>query len=108
MPEDITIKTIPSKYFFSGNIILTGGQEVSVDLLKLTETQIVDILEAEITKVLLVSDIEKVKKRLQQITENTPYDDEVLNKRIGHLEKILDDLTVGEVSSVTYWASTDW
>ena len=108
MIDIITIETIPSKYFFSGDIILIGGQSKDIDLSKLTKTQIVDILEAEITRVLVVSDLEKVKNRLRQITENTPYDDEVLNKRIGHLEKILDDLTVGEVASVTYWASTDW
>ena len=108
MLDIITIETIPSKYFFSGDIILIGGQSKDIDLSKLTKTQIVDILEAETTKNLLVSDKEKVKERFRQITENTPYNDETLNKRLGILEETLENLEVGEVSAVTYWKSTDW
>ena len=53
----ITIKTIPSKYFFSGDINLSGGKESQVDLDILTKTQLLDIIEAEITRVLIVSAI---------------------------------------------------
>lgn len=107
MIDIITIETIPSKYFFSGNIILSGGQSKEIDLSKLTKTQILDILEAEITKVLLVSDIEKVNKKFQQISENSPYDDKVLSARVSLIEETLENLTVDGAPSV-YWTSTDW
>ena len=57
----ITIKTIPSKYFFSGDIKLSGGKESQVDLDTLTKTQLLDIIEAEITRVLVALGVKEVK-----------------------------------------------
>ena len=51
----ITIKTIPSKFFFTGNIRLSGESELSVDLSSLTKTQLLDIIEAEITRDLIAA-----------------------------------------------------
>ena len=104
----ITIKTIPSKYFFSGNIKLSGGKESQVDLDTLTKTQLLDIIEAEITRVLIVSDIGAVKEKYREILEGKPFDPGVINKRLGTVEDTLDNLTIGQVASVTYWKSTDW
>ena len=69
----ITIKTIPSKYFFSGDIKLSGGKESQVDLDTLTKTQLLDIIEAEITRVLIVSDIGAVKEKYREILEGKPF-----------------------------------
>ena len=69
----ITIKTIPSKYFFSGDINLSGGKESQVDLDTLTKTQLLDIIEAEITRVLIVSDIGAVKEKYREILEGKPF-----------------------------------
>ena len=102
----ITIKTIPSKYFFSGDIILSGGKESQVDLDTLTKTQLLDIIEAEITRVLIVSDIDALKEKYQEILEGKPFGD--INKRLGTVEDTLDNLTIGQVASVTYWKSTEW
>lgn len=104
----ITIKTIPSKYFFSGDIKLSGGRESQVDLNTLTKTQLLDIIEAEITRVLIVSDIDAIKDKYRETLEGKPFDPGILNKRIGSVEETLENLTKGEVASVTYWKSTDW
>ena len=90
----ITIKTIPSKYFFSGNINLSGGKESQVDLDTLTKTQLLDIIEAEITRVLIVSDIDTVKEKYREILEGKPFDPGVINKRLGTIED-----TLGQVAA---------
>ena len=97
----ITIKTIPSKYFFSGDINLSGGKESQVDLDTLTKTQVLDIIEAEITRVLIVSDIDAIKEKYREILEGKPFDPGVINKRLGTIEDTLDNLTIGQVASVT-------
>ena len=104
----ITIKTIPSKYFFSGDINLSGGKESQVDLDTLTKTQLLDIIEAEITRVLIVSDIDAIKEKYREILEGKPFDPGAINKRLGTVEDTLDNLTIGQVASVTYWKSTEW
>ena len=90
----ITIKTIPSKYFFSGNINLSGGKESQVDLDTLTKTQLLDIIEAEITRVLIVSDIDTIKEKYREILEGKPFDPGVINKRLGTIED-----TLGQVAA---------
>ena len=90
----ITIKTIPSKYFFSGNIKLSGGKESQVNLDTLTKTQLLDIIEAEITRVLIVSDIGAVKEKYREILEGKPFDPGVINKRLGTIED-----TLGQVAA---------
>ena len=104
----ITIKTIPSKYFFSGNINLSGGKESQVDLDTLTKTQLLDIIEAEITRVLIVSNIDAVKKQYQILSGSSEESNKVLSTRVDKVETTLNNLTVGEVSSVTYWSSAEW
>lgn len=106
--NSITIKTIPSKYFFTGNIKLTGGKSSLVDLNTLTKTQLLDIIEAEITRDLTVSDIVAVKDKYLELTEGKPFDPGTINKRLGTVEETLDNLTIGQVASVTYWKSTEW
>ena len=104
----ITMKTIPSKFFFSGDIKLSGGKESQVDLDTLTKTQLLDIIEAEITRVLIVSDIDAIKEKYREILEGKPFDPSAIDKRIDEVENTLDNLTIGQVASVTYWKSTEW
>lgn len=95
----ITIKTIPSKYFFSGNINLSGGKESQVDLDTLTKIQLLDIIEAEITRVLIVSDIDAIKEKYREILEGKPFDPGVINKRLDTIEDTLDNLTIDQVAA---------
>lgn len=104
----ITIKTIPSKFFFTGNIRLSGESELSVDLSSLTKTQLLDIIEAEITRDLIVSDIVAVKDKYRELIEGKSFDPSIINTRLTTVETTLDNLTIGEVASVTYWKSTEW
>ena len=62
---NITIKTIKSKFFFSGDIYLNMDKEVSLELSKLTKTQLLDIIEAQSMKTLIVSNIDAVNKQYQ-------------------------------------------
>lgn len=105
---NITIKTIKSKFFFSGDIYLNMDKEVSLELSKLTKTQLLDIIEAQSMKTLIVSDIDAVKKQYQILSGSSEDSDKVLSTRVEKVETTLNNLTVGEVSSVTYWSSAEW
>ena len=105
---NITIKTIKSKFFFSGDIYLNMDKEVSLELSKLTETQLLDIIEAQSMKTLIVSNIDAVKKQYQILSGSSEDSNKVLNTRVDQVENTLNNLIVGEVSSVTYWSSAEW
>ena len=105
---NITIKTIKSKFFFSGDIYLNMDKEVSLELSKLTETQLLDIIEAQSMKTLIVSNIDAVKKQYQILSGSSEDSNKVLNTRVDEVENTLNNLIVGEVSSVTYWSSAEW
>ena len=105
---NITIKTIKSKFFFSGDIYLNMDKEVSLELSKLTETQLLDIIEAQSMKTLIVSNIDAVKKQYQILSGSSEDSIKVLNTRVDEVENTLNNLIVGEVSSVTYWSSAEW
>lgn len=104
----ITIKTIKSKFFFSGDIYLNMDKEISLDTLKLTKTQLLDMIEAESMKTLIVSDIDAVKKQYQRLSGSSVDSDNVLISRVDKVENTLDNLVLGEVASVNYWSSTEW
>lgn len=104
----ITIKTIKSKFFFSGDIYLNMDKEISLDTLKLTKTQLLDMIEAESMKTLIVSDIDAVKKQYQRLSGSSEDIDNVLISRVDKVENTLDNLVLGEVASVNYWSSTEW
>lgn len=104
----ITIKTIKSKFFFSGDIYLNMDKEISLDTLKLTKTQLLDMIEAESMKTLIVSDIDAVKKRYHVLSGSSEENNDALSNRVGIVETTLNNLTLGEVASVTYWSSTEW
>lgn len=104
----ITIKTIKSKFFFSGDIYLNMDKEISLDTLKLTKTQLLDMIEAESMKTLIVSDIDAVKKQYQRLSGSSEDSDNVLISRVDKVENTLDNLVLGEVASVNYWSSTEW
>ena len=105
---NITIKTIKSKFFFSGDIYLNMDKEVSLELSKLTETQLLDIIEAQSMKTLIVSNIDAVKKQYQILSGSSEDSIKVLNTGVDEVENTLNNLIVGEVSSVTYWSSAEW
>ena len=105
---NITIKTIKSKFFFSGDIYLNMDKEVSLELSKLTETQLLDIIEAQSMKTLIVSDIDAVKKQYRILSGSSEESNKVLSTRVDKVENTLNNLIVGEVSSVTYWSSAEW
>ena len=105
---NITIKTIKSKFFFSGDIYLNMDKEVSLELSKLTKTQLLDIIEAQSMKTLIVSNIDAVKKQYQILSGSSEDINKVLSTRVDKVETTLNNLTVGEVSSVTYWSSAEW
>lgn len=105
---NISIKTIKSKFFFSGDIYLIMDKEVSLELDKLTKTQLLDIIEAQSMKNLIVSNINAVKKQYQILSGSSEGSDKVLTTRVEKVETTLENLTVGEVSSVTYWSSAEW
>lgn len=106
--NNVIIKTIKSKNFFSGNINLTGGKEKELLLDELTATQLLDIIEAESNKHLIVSDIEAVKEAYTYLTSSPKFDDSDIKKRVSDVENALEGLTVGQVSSVMFWDSTEW
>lgn len=84
-------------------------KEVSLELSKLTKTQLLDIIEAQSMKTLIVSNIDAVKKQYQILLSGSSEDsDKVLSTRVDKVETTLNNLTVGEVSSVTYWSSAEW
>ena len=97
----ITIKTIPSKYFFSGNITLSGGKESQVDLDTLTKTQLLDIIEAEITRVLIVSDIDAVKKQYQILSGSSEESNKVLSTKVDKEtgKSLVEDTKVSDYDS---------
>lgn len=105
---NVTIQTIKSKSFFSGSINLTGGKEKELLLNELTATQLLDIIEAESNKQLIVSDIDAVKKAYKYLTSSPKFDDSDIKKRVSNVENTLEGLTVGQVSSVMFWDSTEW
>ena len=105
---NITIKTIKSKFFFSGDIYLNMDKEVSLELSKLTETQLLDIIEAQSMKTLIVSNIDAVKKQYQILSGSSEDSNKVLNTKVDKIENTLNNLIVGKVSSVTYWSSAEW
>lgn len=105
---NITIKTIKSKFFFSGDIYLNMDKEVGLELSKLTKTQLLDIIDAQGMKNLIVSNIDAVKKQYQILSGSSEDSDKVLNTRVDKVENTLNNLIVGEVSSVTYWSSAEW
>lgn len=104
----VTIKTIISKRFFSGDINLVGNQEKSLVLENLSKTQLLDIIEAESNRHLIVSDIDLIKEAYKNLTSIPKFDDTDLRKRITIVEDTIDNLTVGQVSSVMFWDSTEW
>ena len=98
---NITIKTIKSKFFFSGDIYLNMDKEVSLELSKLTETQLLDIIEAQSMKTLIVSNIDAVKKQYQILSGSSEDSNKVLNTRVDEVENTLNNLIVGEVSKLS-------
>lgn len=105
---NITIKTIPSKAFFSGSINLTGNKQKDLKLEDLSKTQLLDILEAEINKHLIVSDINLVKQTYKDLTSTPQFDDSNLKNRITEVENTVDNLTLGVVESKLFWESAEW
>lgn len=104
----ITIQTIKSKSFFSGNINLSGGRTKEILLEDMTKTQLLDIIEADINGYLNVSDINSVKEAYKYLTSSPKFDDSDIKKRVSDVENTLEGLTVGQVSSVMFWDSTEW
>ena len=97
----ITIKTIKSKFFFSGDIYLNMDKEVSLELSKLTKTQLLDIIEAQSMKTLIVSNIDAVKKQYQILSGSSEDSNKVLSTRVDKVETTLNNLIVGEVAGET-------
>lgn len=105
---NIIITTNESKFFFSGDIYLNMNESANLMLDKLTKTQLLDIIEANSMKTLAVSNIDAVKKQYQVLSGSSEESNKVLAKRVTTVEDTLKNLTVGEVSSVTHWGSTEW
>lgn len=106
--NNVTVRTIKSKNFFSGNINLTGDKQKDLLLDTLTETQLLDIIEAESNSHLIVSDIEAVKEAYEYLTSSPKFDDSEIKRRVTTVENALDGLTIGQVSSVMFWDTTEW
>lgn len=87
----ITIKTSKSRFFFSGNIYLSFNSTIELELLDLTSVQLLDIIEAEASSVLTVSDLKAVKDRYNELNKKCSTTggeiDENLTLRVDHLEE---------------------
>lgn len=106
--NNVIIKPIVSKRFFSGNINLVGNQQKNLDLKILTKTQLLDIIEAESVGSLIVSDIDLVKQTYKDLTSTPQFDDSNLKNRISEVETTVGNLTVGVVESKLFWESAEW
>ena len=63
----ITVATQPLRYFFSGTLKLTPGQEILVELEDLTQSQLFDLIDSETTGNLLIPDIASVQQKYQEV-----------------------------------------
>ena len=63
----VTIATQPSRYFFSGDLILSPNQSVVRDVSELTESQLKDIIEAQLADNLTISNLPAVTQKYEEV-----------------------------------------
>ena len=63
----VTIATKPSRYFFSGDLILSPNQSVVRDVSELTEPQLKDIIEAQLADNLTISNLPAVTQKYEEV-----------------------------------------
>lgn len=63
----VTIATKPSRYFFSGDLILSPNQSVVRDVSELTESQLKDIIEAQLAGNLTISNLPAVTQKYEEV-----------------------------------------
>lgn len=63
----VTIATKPSRYFFSGDLILSPSQSINRDVSQLTESQLKDVIEAQLADNLTVSNLPTVKQKYEEV-----------------------------------------
>lgn len=63
----VTIATKPSRYFFSGDLILSPNQSVVRDVSELTESQLKDIIEAQLADNLTISNLPAVTQKYEEV-----------------------------------------
>lgn len=63
----VTIATKPSRYFFSGDLILSPNQSVVRDVSELTESQLKDIIEAQLADNLTISNLPVVTQKYEEV-----------------------------------------
>lgn len=63
----VTIATKRSRYFFSGDLILSPNQSVVRDVSELTESQLKDIIEAQLADNLTISNLPAVTQKYEEV-----------------------------------------